>query len=154
MGGSRAAIRDLKAENIKSSYLMKPCINNSWSLLEIYNNTMRTYAIRWIAWLDSWRRTWQAAISLGEMHAVFEPRISECDFAKHSERRRNAGNWNVLVPAGKEINWDSVSNSERKQNRANRICCSNVIEMWCCRTILMIQIVHLKFPGMERYKGW
>ena len=33
----------------------------------------------------------------------------------------NVGNWSVLVPVGREINWDSVSNSERKQNRANWI---------------------------------
>jgi hypothetical protein len=33
-------------------------------------------------WLGSRsrRRTWQAAISLGEAHAAFEPEISECDF--------------------------------------------------------------------------
>jgi len=33
-------------------------------------------------WLGSRsrRRTWQAAISLGEVHAALEPKISECDF--------------------------------------------------------------------------
>ncbi len=33
-------------------------------------------------WLGSRsrRRTWHAVISLGEAHAAFEPKISECDF--------------------------------------------------------------------------
>ena len=26
------------------------------------------------------RRVWQAALSLGEVHAALEPRIPECDF--------------------------------------------------------------------------
>jgi len=33
-----------------------------------------------MAWLNMRRRTWQAAISLGEVQAAFEPRISEYDF--------------------------------------------------------------------------
>ena len=37
------------------------------------------YALRGIAWLGRRRRTWQAAISLGELHAGFEPKISECE---------------------------------------------------------------------------
>ena len=52
----------------------------------------------------------------------------------NSVRRGNAGNWNVLVPAGKEINWDAVSNSERKQHKANWILYRNIKEMWCCKT--------------------
>ena len=39
-------------------------------------------------WLGSRsrRRTWQAAISLGEVHAAFEPEISECDFVACFDR--------------------------------------------------------------------
>ena len=33
----------------------------------------------------------------------------------------HAGNWNILVPAGKENNSDSLISSERKGNRANWI---------------------------------
>ena len=33
----------------------------------------------------------------------------------------HAGNWNILVPAGKENNNDSPISSERKGNRANWI---------------------------------
>jgi len=49
----------------------------------------------------------------------------------YSETKGNAVNWNVLVTARKEINRDSVSKSDRKQNKANWISCSNVREMWC-----------------------
>ncbi len=52
----------------------------------------------------------------------------------YSVRRINAGNWNVLVPAGKEINWDAVSNSEWKQHKANRILYWKIKEMWCYKT--------------------
>ena len=38
-----------------------------------------------------------------------------------SVRIGNAGNWSVLVPAGKEIKRDAVSKSDRKQRRANWI---------------------------------
>ena len=34
----------------------------------------------------------------------------------------DAGNWNILVPAGKEINRDSLSKGDRRGNRTNRIC--------------------------------
>ena len=101
---------------------------------------------------QKWWRTWQAAISLGEAHAAFEPKISECDFAIYSERRSNAGNWNVLVPAGKEINWDSVSKSDWKQNRANWICCSNAVEMWCYKSVfwsLMCTLSSLEWDAEE-----
>ena len=36
-----------------------------------------------------------------------------------SERMAYAGDGNILVPAGKEINRDVVSISERKQYKAN-----------------------------------
>ena len=34
----------------------------------------------------------------------------------------NAGNWNILVPAGKENNNDSPSSGERTGNSPNRLC--------------------------------
>ena len=46
--------------------------------------------VRRIAWLKQRRRTWQAAISLGEVHATIEPKISECEThicRKASQRR-------------------------------------------------------------------
>ena len=79
-----------------------------------------------MAWLDMRRRTWQAAISSGEVQAAFEPEISEYDFVLSSIRAANAGNWNVSVPAGKETNWDAVSKSDRKQQRANWILYRNI----------------------------
>lgn len=36
-------------------------------------------AVRRMTWLRLRRRTWQAAISLGEPHAGFDPKISECE---------------------------------------------------------------------------
>ena len=52
----------------------------------------------------------------------------------YSVRRNNAGNWNVLVPAGKEINWDAVSKSDWTQHKANWILCWKAKEMWCYKT--------------------
>ena len=52
----------------------------------------------------------------------------------NTERWANAGDGNILVPAGKEIKRDAASISERTQHKANWICYSNIIEMWCCRT--------------------
>jgi len=54
---------------------------------------------------------------LGELQANFDPKISEC-----SERRNYAGDWNILVPAGKDNNNYSLISRERKGKRANRIC--------------------------------
>jgi len=71
----------------------------------------------------------QAAKCSGEPHVGFEPEISECDIMflrKQSERIGNAGNWNILVPAGKEINRDAVSKSDRTQRKANWILYRNV----------------------------
>ena len=38
------------------------------------------------------RRAWQAAKSLGEVHAAVEPRIPEYDFVLKLDRVANAGN--------------------------------------------------------------
>ena len=48
-----------------------------------------------------------------------------------SVMRGNAGNWSVLVPVGKEINWDAVSKGDRKPYRANWIPVWKYREMWC-----------------------
>jgi len=48
-----------------------------------------------------------------------------------TERLGNAGNWNISVPAGKEINWDVVSKSDWKPHTANRIWHWKMSEMWC-----------------------
>ena len=50
-----------------------------------------------------------------------------------TESLGNAGNLNVLVPAGIKINWDAASKSDWTQQLANWIFCSNALEMWCCR---------------------
>ena len=49
-----------------------------------------------------------------------------------SVRTGNPGNWNVLVPGGKETKWDAVSKGDWNQHRANWILYSNMQEMWCC----------------------
>ena len=38
---------------------------------------IRKYGCRWMPWLGSRRRPWQAAISPGEAHAALEPGIAE-----------------------------------------------------------------------------
>jgi len=52
-------------------------------------------------------------------------------FVERSLGIANAGNWNILVPAGKETNWDAVSKSDWKRHRANRMFNSNIRRMWC-----------------------
>ena len=94
-------------------------------------------ANRWMTWFGRWRRARQAAKCHGEVHATIEPWVPQSDFWPRKGcfvRNGNAGNWNILVPAGKEIKRDAVSNSERKPYKANWILCSNASEMWCYRT--------------------
>ena len=69
--------------------------------------------------INLWR-SWQAAISLGEEHASFEPGIAEwdsyhimCDDPLWGIG--NLLNWNILVGRGRENNCDAVSNVERKR---------------------------------------
>lgn len=113
----------------KSYFLMTPCIDQKyWP-----SNLLGEIRILSGGRLGSrrWRRTWLTALSLGEAYAAFEPRISEWDFLLESERIRNAGNWNILVPAGKEINWDLVSKSDWKPIKANRMSTREGVRMWC-----------------------
>jgi len=37
----------------------------------------RNYTVWWMAWLGWRRRAWQAAISFGEAHAAFDPKMPE-----------------------------------------------------------------------------
>ena len=39
-----------------------------------------------------------------------------------SQDGADAGNWNILVPAGKERKIDSLSSGDRKENSLNRFC--------------------------------
>lgn len=87
--------------------LMMPCIGST------------NLAIRWRTWFEtptkgvtSYDILRRAACMLWTGGAWMRLRF-------RTERSGNAGNWNVLVPAGKEINWDAVSNGEWKQRKAN-----------------------------------
>ena len=58
----------------------------------------------------------------------------------------------IIISAGKESNCDSVSNSERKRNRSNRIRMGNCVEMWStdsCRASLE----KLNLSGMLDRRG-
>ena len=56
--------------------------------------SLNIYADRRIAWFWFIRRTWQAAISLGEWHAHFDPKISyvKTFSLENSEKKKYAGN--------------------------------------------------------------
>ena len=69
-----------------------------------------------------------------------------------SVRMGNAGNWSVLVPAGKEIKRDAVSKSDRKQRRANWILVWKYKEMWL--TCSSSGFSDEKWPGMVCQRGW
>ena len=71
-----------------------------------------------------------------------------------SERIGNAGNWNVLVPAGKETNWDALSKSDRKAHKANRILNGNIVEMWCYKLPFYSEQFYSKFSGKKHDKEW
>ena len=90
----------------------------------------------------SHRKLWRDACSLWTRDSWMRLLI-------YSVRRRNAGNWNVLVPAGKEINWDVVSNSEWKQHKANWNLCRNAKKMWCYR--LSFYLISGTWSYLERY---
>lgn len=81
--------------------------------------------------INLWR-SWQAAISLGEEHASFEPGIAEWDSYYLSSGNDplswigNPPNWNILVGGGKENKSDTVSNVERKRHRTNWIPFGNL----------------------------
>ena len=106
-----------------------------WDTIVIPQTLISFKAARRMAWLRLRWRTWQAAISLGELHASFDPKISECETYCLKKTMLfesvHAGNWNILVPAGKENNSDSLSNSEWKGKRANWIFFREEKEMWC-----------------------
>ena len=72
----------------------------------------------------------------GEAKAALEPEIPEWDSYSSEllEIIGNMGKWSVLVPIGKEINWDTVSKSDRKQYKANWIFYRNIEKMWCYKT--------------------
>ena len=46
------------------------------------------------------------------------------------------GNWNILVPTGKENNSDSLSKGDRKGSRTNRTLIRNYKGMWCLDSCL------------------
>ena len=125
---------------------MRPCIGRQWR-----------YSIRWMTWLKRWRRAWQATKCSGEAHAALEPEIPE--YESYLVKRclvikGNVGNWSVLVPTGKEINWDAVIISERKQHKANWILSSNIKEMWCYKSYFWSLRIYLNSLGIEGYRGW
>ncbi len=119
------------------------------------NETMHRVETLLGGWLGlrCWWRVWQATECSGKTHVVFELEIPECDFSIKSVRMGNAGNWNILVPAGKKINWDSVSKSDWKQNKANWILVRNDKEMWCIDHLLSY-LGNSKSSGKKHVKVW
>ena len=61
---------------------------------------------------------------------TWDLRMRNSLFWENSEKKAHAGNWNILVPAGKENKNDSLSSSERKGKRATRISLWKKWEMW------------------------
>ena len=95
----------------------------------------KIYAARWITWLIMMKKG---------VTSCDKSRVGACNLRSvnsriwlhfRSVRISNAGNWNVLVPAGKEIKWDAVSKGDWKQWNTNWIRHSNVLEMWCCKSV-------------------
>jgi len=69
-------------------------------------------------------RTWLPAKRFGELEVGFDPEESEWDNSIancwiYRQIRANPGNWNILVPGGKESKNDSLSSGERMGNSLN-----------------------------------
>ena len=100
----------------------------------IHRKQKSLHANRWIAWLGpamkdvaSCIKLWRGACSLWTRDFLMWLHFK-------SVRMGNAGDWNILVPAGKKINWDAVSKSDWKQHKANWILFWKKKEMWCYKT--------------------
>ena len=65
-----------------------------------------------------------------------------------------AGNWSVLVPAGKEINRDAVIISERKQHRANWILCRNAKGDVVLQDLFLVLLFLAEASGKLHHRGW
>ena len=69
----------------------------------------------------------------------------------NAERQNNAGNWSILVPAGEEKIFDTLSSSERKGHRANWIFpwkrSRDVVGYY-------FFISELNFSGTKGLRGW
>ena len=119
--------------------LMRPCIGLGCyqvdDLAQVLMKGMTSYDILWRAACGRWTRGAWIGLPI------------------NSETKGNPGNWNVLVPGGKEINWDAVSKSDRTQHKANWIFCSNIEEMWCLDSLLII-LYYLKLLGTAYSRGW
>ena len=59
-------------------FMFNEISNRDFPLEDIEKNILLLiYTVRQIAWFWLWWKTWQAAISFGELHASFDPKISE-----------------------------------------------------------------------------
>ena len=90
------------------------------------------HAIRWMTWLKTPMKGVTSYIMLRVVASILWTGDSRMWLHNKSERIGNAGNWNILVPVGKEINWDAVSKSDWKQYKANWIRWWKPVEMWFC----------------------
>jgi hypothetical protein len=69
-------------------------------------------------------RTRLPAKRFGELEVSFDPEVSEWGNSTsydwiYRSQRANLGNWNILVPRGKESKNDSLSSGERNGNSLN-----------------------------------
>lgn len=112
-------------------FLFWPWLIFRWS--RVHETPEGRKAIRWKAWLNSTMKGATSSRMLWRGASNHWTRDTRMRLRIYSERRDNAGNWSILVPAGKEINWDAVSKSDWNRRKANWICYSNMAEMWCYR---------------------
>ena len=107
----------------------------------------------------SWWRTWQTTICFGEQYVCYDPEISEWGNPLatastlewiHSSRGGNLGNWNILVPEGKERKIDYLSSGERNGNSPNQPL------GWGCRTLYteLQNFLIAEHFGKFGWKGW
>ncbi len=109
--------------------LMRPCINVS-GFCTVGKAYCGSNPIRWRTWFEALMK--DATNCEMPRRAVRKLRTEDfwIRLLFKTERLGNAGNWNILVPAGKEINRDAVIKSDRKPHTANRIWHWKVLEMW------------------------
>ena len=110
--------------------------STSWKYISPAPHENAVWTIRKKVGKGTWRMPWLAEAmkdviscdkSWGDANDLWSRnfRMGQPNILKRyypSKMEANAGNWNILVPAGKENNNDSPSSGERTGNSPNQLC--------------------------------
>ena len=123
-GSYREEICDRRVWMNSFSY-WRPCINEiemAENIISVFRWKLKLkHLIRWKTWFSKpMKDAANCEMSRRVVCRLWTGNL-RMGLPNRSGRIGNAGNWNVLVPAGREINWDAVSKGDWKQHKANRM---------------------------------